>query len=231
MIDGVESLATIAAIDKIDPYKRRSNPNRTLLAMGVSNIASSLAGGLTIIPGGVKSTANIMAGGKTQWANFYNACFLLGMLLFLRDIINLFPYPVLAAVLIFTGYKLCKPSIWIHMYKIGPEQLVVFSVTAVVTIFTDLLVGIFAGILQNILSQRGTLCPLKDSYNRIVHGLFPSVHFSKILFQKLNFKIASFMCMPKGPCVVLMCSLFQEPLSQFLQKRTRFGCTLAKAYV
>ena len=151
MIDGVESLATIAAIDKIDPYKRRSNPDRTLLAIGVSKIVSSLAGGLTIIPGGVKSTANIMAGGKTQWASFYNACFLLGMLLFLRDIINLFPYPVLAAVLIFTGYKLCKPSIWIHMYKIGPEQLVVFSVTAVVTICTDLLVGIFAGIFAKCL--------------------------------------------------------------------------------
>jgi hypothetical protein len=55
LIDGVESLATIAAIDKIDPFRRKSGPNRTLHAMGVSNLCSSLAGGLTIIPGGVKS--------------------------------------------------------------------------------------------------------------------------------------------------------------------------------
>ena len=37
LIDGVESLATIAGIDKIDPYKRKSSPDRTLMAMGVSN--------------------------------------------------------------------------------------------------------------------------------------------------------------------------------------------------
>ena len=76
LIDGTESLATIAAVDKIDPYRRRSDPDRTLLAMGVSQHVLEPLGGLTIIPGIVKSTANIMGGGRTQWANFFNACFL-----------------------------------------------------------------------------------------------------------------------------------------------------------
>jgi len=71
LIDGTETLATIAAIDKIDPFGRKSDPNVTLRTMGVSNILSGLAGGLTIIPGGIKSTANIIAGGRTLWANFY----------------------------------------------------------------------------------------------------------------------------------------------------------------
>lgn len=157
VIDGVESLATIAAIDKIDPFKRRSDPNRTLLAMGVSNVASSIIGGLTIIPGGVKSTANIMAGGRTQWANFYNACFLTIMLLFGRDLINLFPYPVLAAVLAFTGYKLCRWSVWKHMLSIGPEQLLIFGATALITVSTDLLVGILAGIAIKLLFNAWTV--------------------------------------------------------------------------
>ena len=150
MIDGVESLATIAAIDKIDPFKRKSDPNRTLLAMGVANIVSSCIGGLTIIPGGVKSTANILGGGRTQWANFYNSCFLLIMLLCFRNVINMFPYPVLAAVLVFIGYKLCRPSVWFRVFEIGAEQLLLFTLTALAIVTTDLLVGVAAGIVIEI---------------------------------------------------------------------------------
>ncbi len=146
LIDGTESLATIAAVDKIDVYRRRSDPDRTLLAMGVSNGASSLLGGLTIIPGIVKCTANVMAGGRTQWANFYNACFLLTFLLLGRNLINMVPMAVLAAILVFIGYKLCKPAVWLNVARVGTEQLVVFTLTVLVTVTTDLLIGIAAGI-------------------------------------------------------------------------------------
>ena len=129
LIDGVESLATIAAIDKIDPFRRKSDPNKTLNAMGVSNLCSSLAGGLTIIPGGVKSTTAILCGARTQWANFYNACFLILYLLLGRNLINLMPMSVLGAIVLYTGYKLCAPKVWKHVAHIGSEQLFVFTTT------------------------------------------------------------------------------------------------------
>jgi len=94
----------------------------------------------------VKSTACIMGGGRTQWANFYNACFLLCYLLLARNIINLMPYSVLAAMLIFTGYKLCRPKVWKHVAHIGWEQLAIFTITVVATLATDLLWGIVTGI-------------------------------------------------------------------------------------
>ncbi len=153
LIDGVESLATIAAIDKIDPFRRKSDPNRTLNAMGISNLCSSLAGGLTIIPGGVKSTTGILSGARTQWANFYNACFLIIYLLLGRSLINLMPMTVLGAIVLYTGYKLCAPKVWKHVSHIGSEQLFVFTTTVVVTVTTDLLWGIAAGIVAKLLLE------------------------------------------------------------------------------
>ncbi len=150
MIDGTESLATISAVDKLDPYRRRSDPDRTLLAMGACNMCSSMVGGLTIIPGIVKSTANIMGGGRTQWANFFNACFLLTLLIFGRPLINMVPKAVLAAILVFIGFKLCRPKVWVKVAHIGMEQLLVFAVTVLVTVSTDLLIGIFAGIAMEL---------------------------------------------------------------------------------
>ncbi|MFO0952913.1 MAG: SulP family inorganic anion transporter [Isosphaeraceae bacterium] len=151
LIDGVESLATIKAIDRIDPYRRTSDPDRTLLSMGVSNILSSLAGGLTIIPGGVKSKLCVVSGGKTLWANFYNALFLVAFLALGRGLINLIPYSALAAILIHTGYKMCEPAVWRHVAHVGKEQLALFSFTVLVTLATDLLVGIFAGMFLKLL--------------------------------------------------------------------------------
>ncbi len=156
LIDGTESLATIAAVDKLDPYRRKSDPDRTLSSMGVLNVASSVLGGLTIIPGIVKSTANILGGGRTQWANFYNACFLLTFLIFGRDLINAVPTCVLASILVFIGYKLCRPKVWIHMARIGKEQLAIFATTVLVTVTTDLLIGIGVGVGMKLCFACGT---------------------------------------------------------------------------
>ncbi len=151
LIDGIESLATIMAVDKIDPFRRKSNPNRTLLAMGISNICSSMVGGLTIIPGGVKSTACIVGGGRTLWANFYNAVFLIIFLFVAKDLINLIPLSALAAILIFTGWKLCQPKVWVHISHIGREQLIPFTVTIVGSLAIDLLWGIGLGMLSKLI--------------------------------------------------------------------------------
>ncbi|WP_165250651.1 SulP family inorganic anion transporter [Paludisphaera soli] len=150
MVDGVESLATAQAIDKIDPFRRKSSPNRVLFSMGALNIASSLAGGLTIIPGGVKSKACIVGGGRTLWANFYNALFLLFFLFVARPLIGMIPLAALAAILIHTGYKMSEPAVWRHVGRIGREQLGLFTITVVATLLTDLLIGIGVGIVAKL---------------------------------------------------------------------------------
>jgi carbonic anhydrase len=145
LIDGVESLATAQAVDRIDPFKRRSKPDRVLAAMGLSNLLSSLVGGLTVIPGGVKSKTCIEAGGRTLWANFANAVFLLAFLFVVPGLISLIPKATLGAILIFTGWRMAHPSIARHLSHIGREQVALYAVTVVVTLFTDLLIGVLVG--------------------------------------------------------------------------------------
>lgn len=149
-VDGTESLATIHAIDQIDPFHRKSCPHRTLFAMGISNICSSLIGGLTIIPGAIKSTTNIVAGGRTAWVNFYNACFLIAFLLLLNHAMAMIPVATLSAVLVHIGFKLAGPEKWRKVIDLGWDQLVVFSTVVLVTVTSDLLIGIFCGIFAKI---------------------------------------------------------------------------------
>jgi carbonic anhydrase len=151
LIDGTESLATIQAIDKIDPFKRKSNPNVTLRAMGVSNTASSLLGGLTIIPGGMKSTTNMLVGGRTLWANFYYAVFQLIFLLYATTLINQIPKAALAGLLMWVGWKLCSHKVFQRIFSVGKEQMVIALVNVVVTLWTsDLLEGMIVGTLTKI---------------------------------------------------------------------------------
>jgi len=145
LIDGVESLATAQAIDRIDPFKRTSSPGRVLGGMGLSNILSSLVGGLTIIPGGVKSKTNIEAGGRTLWANFANAVFLVGFLFVAPGLVALLPKAALGAILVYTGWKMVHPNIAKHLAEIGREQVVLYAITILAILATDLLLGILIG--------------------------------------------------------------------------------------
>lgn len=147
LIDSVESLSTVSSVDQDDPYHRRSNHNRTLLAMGILNMCSSLIGGLTIIPGAVKSKANVEAGGRTQWANFYNACLLAMYVVFAAALISHLPLAALGAIVCFIGWKLCAKKVWEKFLEIGFEQLLILGMTALVTVTFGILWGIGVGVL------------------------------------------------------------------------------------
>jgi len=180
LIDGTESLATIAAVDKIDPFHRKSDPNVTLRAMGISNILSSLVGGLTIIPGGIKSTTNVLAGGRTLWANFYYACCLTIFLWFGTQAINLIPLTILAALLIWIGWQLCAPRIFFKILEVGREQLLIATVTVVVTLYTsDLLEGVVIGTVTKVVVL--SLDLLRASAKEVQAGESPLTRLIRLL--------------------------------------------------
>jgi MFS superfamily sulfate permease-like transporter len=147
-VNSLESMLTVKAIDNLDPWKRLSDANKDLRAVGIGNTLSGILGGLPMISEVARSSANIFFGGRTRWANFFHGCFLLLAMLLFIPVIEMIPNAALAALLIAVGYRLASPNEFYKTYKIGSEQLVIFVTTIVVTLATDLLIGVGSGILM-----------------------------------------------------------------------------------
>ena len=146
LIASIESLLSIKAVDKLDPLKRRSNNNRDLRALGLASIVSGFVGGLNVVTVIARSSVNVNNGGTNRSANFFHAFFLVLFILIFGPQIQRIPLPALAAILVYTGYKLATPENILRIYKIGKEQAFIFLATLVVTLYTNLITGIGVGI-------------------------------------------------------------------------------------
>lgn len=147
VVASLETLLSVAATDKLDPYKRSTPTNRELFAQGTGNVISSLIGGLPITQVVVRSSTNISAGGRTKMAAIVHGIFLTAFVLALPAVLNMIPLSVLAAILLFVGYQLAKISLFKEVYKQGLSQFLPFILTIIVIIAVNLLWGIIAGFI------------------------------------------------------------------------------------
>ncbi|OSZ79246.1 hypothetical protein CAP35_13610 [Chitinophagaceae bacterium IBVUCB1] len=151
VVASIETLLCLEATDKLDPYKRYSPTNRELRAQGIGNMVSGLIGGLPVTSVIVRSSANINAGARTKLSAIVHGVLLLVCVATIPAILNLIPKASLAAILIYTGYRLCKPSVFMHMLKHGGwQQFIPFFVTALSVVIFGLLVGVGIGMVISI---------------------------------------------------------------------------------
>ncbi len=165
LVGSLESLLTVKAIDMQDPWKRKSDANKDLVAIGVGNTLAAFLGGLPMISEVARSSANVASGARTRWANFFHGFLLLTFVVSGSGLIELIPNTALAAMLITVGIRLAHPKEFIHIFQIGKEQLLIFMVTIFFTLFEDLLVGIAAGILVKILIHLYNGASLKSLFS------------------------------------------------------------------
>jgi len=164
LIGSLESLLSSKAIDQIDPWKRRTDQDRDLLAVGVANTAAAMVGGLPMISEIVRSKANIDNGAKTRFANMFHGLFLLAFVALAPALINQIPLAALGAMLVFTGFRLASPKEFVHMYHVGREQLIIFVATIVGVLATDLLVGIGIGIFVKFVIHLVNRAPFRSLF-------------------------------------------------------------------
>ena len=147
IITSIESLAIAKAVDKIDPYKRKTDLNKDLTGIGISTVAAGLIGGLPIIAVIIRSTVNIHNGAKTKWSNMYQGLLLLVFIVILSPIMRQVPLCAFAILLVYTGFKLASPAVFKQAYKQGTEQLIFFVGTMILTLYTNLLIGLLGGLI------------------------------------------------------------------------------------
>ncbi|MEC8324031.1 MAG: SulP family inorganic anion transporter [Bacteroidota bacterium] len=147
IITSIESLAIAKAVDKIDPYKRKTDLNKDLTGIGLSTVVAGMIGGLPIIAVIIRSTVNIHNGAKTKWSNMYQGLLLLLFIVVLSPIMRQVPLCAFAILLVYTGFKLASPAVFKQAYSQGTEQLIFFLGTMILTLYTNLLIGLLGGLL------------------------------------------------------------------------------------
>jgi MFS superfamily sulfate permease-like transporter len=147
IVASIETLLSLEAADRIDPYRRISSPSRELWAQGIGNMVSGFLGGLPVTAVVLRTSANVHAGGRTWMAAFVHGLLLLASVLLIPQLLNRTPLACLAVILIMVGYKLTKPDVYQSVYRLGSDQFIPFLVTVMAIVFTDLLKGVLIGLV------------------------------------------------------------------------------------
>jgi MFS superfamily sulfate permease-like transporter len=150
VVASIETLLSLQAVDRLDPLRRHSPPDRELLAQGAANFTSGLLGGLPVTAVIVRSGANVAAGGRERMSALVHGVLLLVAVVFAGALLNRIPLAALAAVLIQVGLNLCKPALFATQVKLGATQLLPFALTIAAVLALDLLKGVIVGIVMGI---------------------------------------------------------------------------------
>jgi MFS superfamily sulfate permease-like transporter len=149
-IASAETLLCATAVDQMHSGPR-TKYDKELSAQGVGNTICGLLGVLPMTGVIVRSGANVEAGAQTRASAILHGVWLLLFASVLPFTLRYIPVSALAAVLVFTGYKLAYPKIVPTLLKFGKGEVVIYFVTIITIVLTNLLEGVLVGLALSLI--------------------------------------------------------------------------------
>ncbi|MEB3221315.1 MAG: SulP family inorganic anion transporter [Candidatus Sericytochromatia bacterium] len=159
VIASAESLLTAAAVDKMHGGPRH-DPDRELMAQGLGNALCGIVGALPMTGVIVRSAANVQAGAVTRASTIFHGTWILATVALLPWLLERVPLTALAALLVYTGFKLLAPATLIQLLKAGRSEAGIYLLTAGAIVATNLLKDIIIGIIAALVRQLSVLSHL-----------------------------------------------------------------------
>jgi MFS superfamily sulfate permease-like transporter len=144
-IASAETLLCATAVDQMHKGPR-TKYDRELSAQGVGNTICGVLGVLPMTGVIVRSSANVEAGAVTRTSAILHGIWLLMFVSVIPFTLNYIPVSALAAILVYTGYKLAYPKAVPGLLKFGRSEVLIYVVTIVMIVATNLLAGVLTGL-------------------------------------------------------------------------------------
>lgn len=150
LVATTETLLCVSAVDSIKKG-HKSDYNQELLAQGIGNTIAGLIGAIPITGVIVRSSANVEFGGRTKGATIMHGMWLVIFLFLASSLLEFIPTSALAAILVYTGYKLVDVKVTKKMVEFGKSEVFIYFVTIVSIVTINLLYGVLIGYALSLL--------------------------------------------------------------------------------
>jgi MFS superfamily sulfate permease-like transporter len=145
-VASAETLLSATAVDGMHNGPK-TRYDRELMSQGVGNVICGFAGALPMTGVIVRSATNVAAGAQTRMSAILHGVWMLLLIVVLPSILRLIPTASLAAILVYTGYKLVNVQNMRRLLAYGGAPFLIYAATVVTIVGVDLLTGIVLGLV------------------------------------------------------------------------------------
>jgi len=145
----IESLLTLTVLDEMT--NTRGQANRECMGQGLANITCSMFGAMGGCAMIGQSMININSGGRGRLSGFVAAVMLLIFILFASSLIEMIPLAALVGVMFMVVIGTFEWATFKLARKVPRKDFFVIILVTIVTVFTDLAIAVFIGVITSAL--------------------------------------------------------------------------------